>query len=177
MKAVALISHCFLFMNTRFKNKLTKSVTFHIKTTNNSIMDKSSDCLYCQRNELQKSLMIEICDLTVSTLFLFKEQSYPGRCVVAYKDHVKELFELSDADRDAFMKDVCQVAAAMQKAFTPAKINYGAYSDKLPHLHFHLVPKQEGGLSFGGTFEMNPQKTYLSDIEYADTIEKIVKAL
>jgi len=88
------------------------------------IMDKSSDCLYCQRNELQKSLMIEICDLKASTLFLFKEQSNPGRCVVAYKDHVKELFELSVTDRNAFMEDVCQVAAAMQKAFSPAKINY-----------------------------------------------------
>ena len=140
-------------------------------------MDKSMDCLYCQRNELQKSLMIEICDLSTSTLFLFKEQSYPGRCVVAYKDHVKELFELSETDRNAFMKDVCQVAAAIQKAFTPAKVNYGAFSDTLPHLHFHLVPKQENGLSFGGTFEMNPKKTYLTEPEYTETIKRIVNAL
>jgi diadenosine tetraphosphate (Ap4A) HIT family hydrolase len=140
-------------------------------------MDKSFDCLYCQRNELQKSLMIEICDLEVSTLFLFKEQSHPGRCVVAFKDHVKELFELSDTDRNAFMKDVCRVAGAIQKAFSPLKINYGAYSDKLPHLHFHIVPKYEGGLNFGGTFEMNPQQIYLSDLDYSRTIEKIVNAL
>lgn len=133
--------------------------------------------MYCQRNELQKSLMIEICDLKVSTLFLFKEQSHPGRCVVAYKDHINELFELSEKDRNDFMEDVCRVAAAMQKAFSPAKINYGAYSDKLPHLHFHLVPKYEGGLGFGGTFEMNPQKVYLSDREYAGMIEKITKVL
>ncbi|MDD4971387.1 MAG: HIT family protein [Paludibacter sp.] len=140
-------------------------------------MEKSSDCLYCQRNELQKSLMIEMCDLKASTLFLFKEQSLQGRCVVAYKDHVKELFELSVSDRNDFMEDVCRVAAAMQKAFSPAKINYGAYSDKLPHLHFHLVPKYEDGLSYGGTFEMNPQKTYLSEEEYAVIIDKIVTVL
>jgi len=140
-------------------------------------MKKSSACLYCQRNELQKSLMIQICDLSTSTLFLFKEQSYPGRCVVAYKDHVKELFELSESDRNAFMADVCQAAAAIQKAFSPAKINYGAFSDKLPHLHFHIAPKYEGGLNYGGTFEMNPQAVYLTDAEYAETIEKIVKAL
>jgi diadenosine tetraphosphate (Ap4A) HIT family hydrolase len=97
--------------------------------------------------------------------------------VVAYKDHVKELFELSDTDRNAFMKDVCRVADAIQKAFTPSKINYGAYSDKLPHLHFHIVPKYEGGLNFGGTFEMNPQQVYLSDIENSKTIERIVKVL
>jgi diadenosine tetraphosphate (Ap4A) HIT family hydrolase len=140
-------------------------------------MEKSIDCLYCQRNDLQKSLMIEICDLSASTLFLFKEQSHPGRCVVAYKDHVNELFELSDADRNAFMTDVCNVAKAMQTAFSPKKINYGAYSDKLPHLHFHLVPKYEGEFEFGGIFEMNPQKTYLTENEYADMITKIVNAL
>lgn len=140
-------------------------------------MEKNPDCLYCQRNELQKSSMIEICDLQVSTLFLFKEQSHPGRCVVAYKDHVNELFELSENDRNAFMADVCQAASAMQKAFSPTKINYGAYSDKLAHLHFHLVPKYEGQFGFGGTFEMNPQKVYPTDAEYAETIDKIVKAL
>ncbi|MFT3754197.1 MAG: HIT family protein [Paludibacter sp.] len=136
-------------------------------------MEKAPDCLYCQRNDLQKSLMIEICDLNASTLFLFKEQSHPGRCVVAYKDHVKELFELSETDRNAFMADVCKVAEAIQKAFSPAKINYGAYSDKLPHLHFHIVPKYDGEFEFGGIFEMNPQKVYLAEKEYAQTIGKI----
>lgn len=140
-------------------------------------MHKSNDCLYCLRNELQQSLMIEICDLSNSTLFLFKEQSHPGRCIVAYKEHVNELFELSDEDRNGFMADVCQAAAAIQKAFSPAKINYGAYSDKLPHLHFHLVPKYENGLGYGATFEMNPQAVYLTDGEYANTIEKIKNAL
>lgn len=36
----------------------------------------SSECLYCQNNDTLKSLMIKICDLSVSKLFLFKEQSY-----------------------------------------------------------------------------------------------------
>ncbi|MDD5184829.1 MAG: HIT family protein [Paludibacter sp.] len=121
--------------------------------------------------------MIQICDLSVSTLFLFKEQSHPGRCVLAYKDHVNELFELSETDRNAYMADVCRVASAMQKALSPTKINYGAYSDKLGHLHFHLVPKYKDEFEFGGTFEMNPQKIYLSDTGYAEIIEKIASCL
>jgi len=155
-----------------------KITAFFLKTTRIIFfMEKSIDCLYCQRNELQKSLMIEVCDLRVSTLFLFKEQSHPGRCIVAYKDHVNELFELSENDRNDFMADVSQAASAISKAFSATKINYGAYSDKLAHLHFHLVPKYEGGFEFGGIFEMNPQKTYPTDSEYAQTIEKIVNCL
>ena len=130
-------------------------------------------CLYCTNNQTLHDLMIEICELSVSRAFLFKEQTYRGRCLVAYKDHVNDLNELSDADRNAFMKDVAQVTRAMQKAFNPVKINYGAYSDKLSHLHFHLAPKYEGGSDFGGTFQMNPGKVYLTDAEYQEMIEKI----
>ena len=94
------------------------------------------ECLYCQNNETLHNLMIEIAQLSVSRVFLFKEQTYRGRCLVAYKDHVNDLNELSDEERNAFMADVARVTRAMQKAFNPEKINYGAYSDKLSHLPF-----------------------------------------
>lgn len=136
-----------------------------------------SECLYCQNNETLHHLMIKICDLEVSQLFLFKEQSYLGRCNVVYKDHGIEFYELSDEQRDAFMRDVAKVGKAMAAAFKPTKINYGAYSDTLSHLHMHIVPKYKGGYGFGSVFEMNPQKTILSDAEYAEIIEKISAGL
>lgn len=136
-----------------------------------------SECLYCQKNDTLNSLMIKICDLEVSELFLFKEQSYAGRCNVVYNDHAVEFHELSDEQRDAFMRDVAKVGKAIANAFNPTKINYGAYADTLSHLHMHIVPKYVGGYGFGGVFEMNPQKTTLSDAEYAEVIEKIKAAL
>jgi diadenosine tetraphosphate (Ap4A) HIT family hydrolase len=71
------------------------------------------------------------------------------------------------------MDDVCRTASAIQKAFGAVKINYGAYSDKLAHLHFHLVPKYPDGFEYGGIFEMNPQKTYPGEDEYQSMIELI----
>ncbi len=131
------------------------------------------ECLYCTNNQTQKDLMIQFAELRVSRAFLFKEQTYRGRCLVAYNGHVNDLNELSDEERDAFMADVAQVTRAMQKAFNPEKINYGAYSDKLSHLHFHLAPKYVDGPDYGGTFQMNPGKVYLSDAEYQDLIDQI----
>ena len=135
------------------------------------------DCLYCTNNETLHNLMIEIAHLGVSRAFLFKEQTYHGRCLVAYDGHVNDLNELSDEQRNAFMADVVRMTRAMQKVFNPEKINYGAYSDKLCHLHFHLAPKYVGGPDYGGVFQMNPGKVYLSDDEYADMIEKLKAAL
>lgn len=136
-----------------------------------------STCIYCTNNQAQKDLMIQIAELKVSRLFLFKEQTYRGRCLVAYKDHVNDLNELSDKDRNAFMEDVVRSTRAMQNAFGPEKINYGAYSDKLCHLHFHLVPKYVDGPDYGGVFQMNPGKVYLEDKEYEELVEKINKNL
>ncbi len=136
-----------------------------------------SECLYCQHLPLLDELMIKIGDLEVSQLFLFKEQSHPGRCNVVYNKHGIDFQQLSDEERNAFMSDVARVGKAIDKAFAPTKINYGAYADTISHLHVHIVPKYQGEFEFGGVFEMNPKKTYLSDEEYAATIEKIKAAL
>lgn len=126
-------------------------------------------------NDTQKNLMIEICHLSVSRLFLFREQTYRGRCLVAYDHHVNDLNELDDEERNAFMSDVVRATRAMQKAFNPEKINYGAYSDKLCHLHFHLAPKYVGGPDFGSTFQMNPGQVYLTQPEY-DSMISLLKS-
>ena len=134
---------------------------------------KDCNCGCCMRGELLDKFGILICELDVSSLILFKEQSHPGRCIVAYKDHVSELVNISEEERNLFMADVCQAANALHKAFKPNKVNYGAYGDTGCHLHMHLVPKYEGGDEWGGVFQMNPGKVYLTDDEYAEMINKI----
>lgn len=141
-------------------------------------MSTENTCFYCEKDQRLYDLMIEICPLDVSTLYLFKEQTYKGRCIVAYKGHVNELFELPEEELELYMKDVAKAATAMKKAFSPDKINYGAYSDKLPHLHFHLVPKYQDGPSWGSTFEMMPaKKVLLSDAEYNEIVDRIKQNL
>ena len=135
------------------------------------------ECLYCQNNDTLHNLMIEVAKLSVSRMFIFKEQTYHGRCLVAYDKHVDDLNLLSDEERNAFMSDVAKVTRAMQKVFNPDKINYGAYSDTLEHLHFHLIPKYVGGPDFGGVFQMNPKQVYLTDEEYAKMAEDLKNAL
>lgn len=135
------------------------------------------ECLYCQNNETLHNLMIEICHLRVSRAFLFKEQTYHGRCLVSYDGHVNDLNELSDEQCNLFMADVAQVTKAMQKLFNPEKINYGAYSDKLSHLHFHLAPKYVDGPDYGGIFQMNPGKVYLTEEEYEAMVTSLRQEL
>lgn len=134
---------------------------------------KDQNCGYCMKNELLDPFGIYICDLDASVVVLFKEQSHPGRCIVAFKDHKSELVELTDEERSAFFADVSRVARAIHAIFHPDKINYGAFGDSSGHMHFHLVPKYKDQFEWNGVFQMNPEKTFLSDAEYAGIIQKI----
>lgn len=135
------------------------------------------NCAYCMEGELVAAFGIKICELPTSTVYLFKEQSHKGRVIVAHKQHVSEIVELSTAERAAYFEDVNHVAEALHKAFHPQKINYGAYGDTGHHLHFHLVPKYTDEYEWGGVFAMNPQQKFLTDAEYDALISEIKKYL
>lgn len=117
---------------------------------------KKENCPYCNYGEPLYKFGYVAFETEVSSVIVFKDQTHRGRMIVAYrKDHVAEIKDLNEKDRNAFMKDVCDVANAIQKAYNPDRINYGAYGDTLGHLHIHLCPKYEGEPEWGGTFVMN----------------------
>lgn len=141
-------------------------------------MNFDENCFYCSKSSELDNLMIKICDLEVSTVYLFKEQTLKGRCNVVFKEHKSEIKDLTADELSAYIADVAKVATAIQKAFNPDKINYGAFADTMKHLHFHVVPKYEGGASWGKTFEMMPEnKVLLSEEEYSEIINNISKNL
>ena len=133
--------------------------------------------MYCMEDDKRDELMIEICKLDVSTVFLLKEQTYKGRCIVVYKDHVKELFQLNKDELLTYMNDVSRLADAINTAYHPDKINYGAFGDKMHHMHMHIVPKYLNKENWGSIFEMNPLKIYLTDKEYHEMIVNIKSCL
>jgi diadenosine tetraphosphate (Ap4A) HIT family hydrolase len=134
---------------------------------------KDQNCGYCVGGEPLAKFGIQICSLEVSDLILFKEQSKRGRCIVAYRDHVSEMVDISDEERNLFFADVNRAAKAIHKVFHPDKLNYGAYGDTGCHLHMHLVPKYKDGDEWGSTFQMNPDKVYLTENEYEEMIRLI----
>lgn len=111
--------------------------------------------------------MIEIAKLKVSTLYLNKDQTHRGRCIIALDKHVNELFHLNKLELHQFMDDVSRAAEIIQTTFKSNKINYAIYGDLVSHLHFHLVPKYEGALEWGEAFNNSPRtKHLLEDTEY-----------
>src|SRR5438874_12901915 len=68
-------------------------------------------------------------------------QFYHGYCVLVARTHATELSQLPPAARRAYLDEMCLLAAAIEAAFRPHKLNYELLGNQVPHLHWHLFPR------------------------------------
>lgn len=132
-----------------------------------------SDCFYCENGEKLKSLMIEICELPYSKVYLNRDQKHRGRCIVALKEHKTEYFQMTPEENAGYFSEVSKVAKAIFELCHPDKINYATFGDGVPHVHVHIVPKYKGGLNWGAPFDDSLPKQLLSDAEYQELVEAL----
>ena len=135
------------------------------------------NCAYCMKGDLVAKFGYFCCEMESSNVYIFKEQSHPGRLIVAHKKHVSEIIELTDEERNQFFKDINTVSNAIHKVYNPDKVNYGAYGDTGHHLHFHLVPKYKDDFEWNGVFLMNPGLKIASDAECEEIAKKLRAAM
>ena len=127
--------------------------------------DIKKACPYCENGEKLNGFAYHVCDLKGTKLYLFREQSYKGRCLLVLNRHAEEYAELTKDERITLQEDLFKVTTALHKILKPGKINLGSYGDTVRHFHYHIVPKYEGELDWNGVFQMNPNKIYPSDEE------------
>lgn len=130
-------------------------------------------CFYCEKGAELDNLMVRVCTLSASDVYLVRNQNFPGRCVVAYKEHKTELFQLTEKERNDYAKDVSVVAKAIYELFDADKLNYAIYGDGVPHLHYHIIPKKKDEYCWGSPFDMNGNPTFLSEEELNDRVALI----
>ncbi|MBI3729023.1 MAG: HIT family protein [Burkholderiales bacterium] len=96
------------------------------------------------------TVVCELCDASagdviVSTdqlrIILVDDANYPGFCRVIWNAHVKEMTDLSEADRSVFMQAVWKLEAAIRAVMQPHKMNVASLGNMVPHLHWHLIPR------------------------------------
>lgn len=74
-------------------------------------------------------------------ILLVDDASYPGFCRVIWEDHVKEMTDLSLADRSLLMMAVWKVEDAVREVMQPEKVNLASFGNVVPHLHWHVIPR------------------------------------
>jgi diadenosine tetraphosphate (Ap4A) HIT family hydrolase len=102
-----------------------------------------SDCPFCRKlAELDALPAGEIVwRFPRSVAFLGLWQFFRGYCVLVSRRHARELSELPDDVRRSYLDEMCLLARAIERAFTPHKVNYELLGNQVPHLHWHLFPR------------------------------------
>lgn len=67
--------------------------------------------------------------------------AFPGYCRVIWRAHVAEMTELDPGSRRHLMNVVYAVEAALRSLVGPDKINLAALGNRVPHLHWHIIPR------------------------------------
>jgi diadenosine tetraphosphate (Ap4A) HIT family hydrolase len=83
--------------------------------------------------------------LAVSTLYLNREQTRPGACILIYDvRHIVRLDELTSAEWLTFANDLGRAEEAVYRAMKPDHMNVESLGNQVPHLHWHIVPRYRG---------------------------------
>jgi len=103
----------------------------------------SSDCPFCSRiTSLSGQPDPDVVwRFPHSVALLGTWQHYHGYCILVSRRHATELSVLPDAERRAYLDEMCLLARAIELCFRPYKLNYELLGNQVPHLHWHLFPR------------------------------------
>ncbi len=115
----------------------------------------ASNAFWC--NAMTLLAGCELCDTNGGELLaqagplrivLVDEAAYPGFCRVVWTDHVREMTDLTPAQRSPCMQAVCMAEEIVRQVMVPHKINLASLGNMTPHVHWHVIPRYEDDAHF-----------------------------
>ncbi len=133
------------------------------------------NCVFCHSVGGELLWQDDLCRVV-----LVDDPNYVGFCRVILNQHVKEMTDLSDADRSKVMQLTFVVESVLRDVLQPTKINLASLGNKTPHIHWHVIPRFESDVHFPETIWSEPvRQTKSKPIEgLAETLKnKLNKVL
>ena len=109
----------------------------------------------------------ELCELSAPAVvdndkfavILVDDANYPGFARVIWKDHVREVSDLADADRLLLNDAVYKLELAVREVMQPLKVNVASLGNVVPHLHWHVIPRYADDAHFPAPVWAQAQRT------------------
>ena len=108
-------------------------------------MSDASDCIFCKiiRGEIPGRII----DQNAEVMVILSLENHP---LVITREHIVDIFSLSDAQGAAVMSEAIKIAHAMREGLEPdgihlAQSNGAAAGQEIFHYHMHLYPRWPHG--------------------------------
>ena len=107
-------------------------------------------CPLCQRveNTGNGQYPYLIHEFKHSFLYLGEHQFYKGYCVLVTKEHFREMTDVPSGMRDELFKEMMKAHEAIEKTFTPKKMNMCSLGNVVDHVHWHFFPRYADDADF-----------------------------
>ncbi len=140
------------------------------------------DCPYDAPRAESNDYWDLIAPLTVSSLYLTKNQTYRGQCLqILDCRHAVRPEHLSEQEWNAFCADLFKAERAVARVLKPDHMNLASLGNIIPHLHWHIVPRYESDPRWGApiwpTSLAEMPDTRLGAHEHIELLAKLRHAL
>jgi diadenosine tetraphosphate (Ap4A) HIT family hydrolase len=88
--------------------------------------------------------------LPLCRALLMNDRRFPWLILVPERNSVREIHQLSPADRAALIEEIAQGSGVLERLFHPDKLNVGALGNIVPQLHVHVVARNAGDPAWPG---------------------------
>lgn len=93
---------------------------------------------------------LEVLDLPLCRVLLMNDSRFPWVILVPRRTAAREIFDLSQPDREKLMREVVGCAAQLKVLTGAVKINVGALGNLVPQLHVHVVARRSDDEAWPG---------------------------
>jgi diadenosine tetraphosphate (Ap4A) HIT family hydrolase len=100
-------------------------------------------CVFCNSVGGELLWQNDLCRIV-----LVDDANYVGFCRVILNKHMKEMTDLSEAERMQIMQVTFTVEQVLRDLLQPTKINLASLGNKTPHIHWHVIPRFENDVHF-----------------------------
>ncbi|WP_314409298.1 HIT domain-containing protein [Pseudomonas kuykendallii] len=113
---------------------------------------------------------LPIGDFPLCRLLLINDAQYPWFVLVPRREDVAEVFQLSEADRQALWDETTFLAEALKDTFAADKINVAALGNVVSQLHMHVIARRRSDVAWPApVWGKHPPKPY--EAAQVDTIK------
>ncbi|MDQ6967470.1 MAG: HIT family protein [Mariprofundaceae bacterium] len=126
--------------------------------------------------QLEKDCIV-LGQMDLCAVLLMPDANYPWLILVPQREHISEIYELSDDDQQQLIRESSTVSRVLSDLFDADKINVAALGNMVPQLHVHHVVRYQTDAAWPApVWGALPAKSY-SDADLQDIQNRLKKAL
>jgi diadenosine tetraphosphate (Ap4A) HIT family hydrolase len=89
-----------------------------------------------------QSNTLPLCELTLCEVRLMNDRRFPWLILIPKRPAITEVHQLSLEDQQQLICESSRASVALEKLYTPGKINVAALGNLVPQLHWHVVARR-----------------------------------